>query len=86
MAMQDSSPIRFVRKSVFGATQHDLAAIGEVSRSRVSRYESGDEDPPYRFLSKLRAEAIRRGLPFNADWFFAPPRPADGPEAQDQAA
>jgi transcriptional regulator with XRE-family HTH domain len=75
--MTSETPIRYVRRVVFGATQDTLAEIGQVSRSRVSRYESGDEPPPYNFLSRLRREAIRRGLPFSAEWFFEPPVAAD---------
>lgn len=71
--MDTANPIRYVRKHVFAATQEELARIGEVSRSRVSRYESGREAPPYAFLEKLRAEAKRRNLPLSAEWFFEQP-------------
>lgn len=81
--MSDDTPIRFVRRTVFKATQEELAAIGGVSRSRVSRYESGREPPSYSFLEKLRAEATRRGLPFSSEWFFEAPRPAnDSPRGE----
>lgn len=75
--MGRESPIRWVRQKVFGVTQDELAAIGGVSRPRVSRYETID-DPPYDFLCKLRLEALRRGLPFNADWFFEAPCAEEG--------
>lgn len=71
--MSDASPIRYVRKHVFDVTQEELARIGQVSRSRVSRYESGREAPPYAFLEKLRDEAKRRNLPLSAEWFFEQP-------------
>lgn len=72
--MTDSpSPIRYMRREVFGVTQEELAAVGGVSRPRISRYESGLEDPPYRFMARLRAEAKRRGLSWDSDWFFSPP-------------
>ncbi|MFN7110302.1 MAG: helix-turn-helix domain-containing protein [Brevundimonas sp.] len=67
---------------MFGETQAGLAKLGGVSRPRVSRYESGQEDPPYRFLVKLRLAARRMGLPLPADWFFEAPAPVD---AQDEA-
>lgn len=69
----DPNPVRFVRQKVFDATQEQFADIGEVSRTRVTRYESGGEKPPYSFMARVRAEALRRGLPFSADWFFAVP-------------
>lgn len=66
-------PIRFVRREVFGETQAGLAKLGGVSRPRVSRYESGQEDPPYRFLARLRSAAQAMGLRLPADWFFEIP-------------
>lgn len=77
ICMTVQSPLRLIRKQVFNATQDELAQIGQVSRSRVSQYESGKEDPPYRFLSRLLADARRRGLKLPADWFFEVP--ANGP-------
>lgn len=77
--METESPIRFVRKHVFNVTQEELARIGQVSRSRVSRYESGREKPPFDFLDRLRREARARRLPFSAEWFFENPAgPNDG--------
>ncbi len=74
-SMLDDTPIRFVRRTVFKATQEELAAIGGVSRSRVSRYESGREPPSFAFLERIRGEANRRGLPFSSEWFFETPKP-----------
>lgn len=81
--MTDRSPLKWIRKSVFGVTQTGLAEIGGVSRPRVSRYETGHDEPPFGFLARLRAEAIRLGHPFSADWFFevpAEPAPATVPD------
>lgn len=74
--MGTDSPVRWVRKNVFGVTQERLAEIGGVSRPRVNRYENKGEAPPYEFLRRLRAEALMRGLPFDADWFFEVPESA----------
>ena len=68
-------PIRYVRRNVFKATQQELADLGGVSRSRISRYESAGEDPPYTFLQRLRKAAMDLGLPWDSDWLFAPPAP-----------
>jgi transcriptional regulator with XRE-family HTH domain len=64
---------------VFGVTQDELAAIGGVSRTRVTRYEAHGEPPPFGFLTRLRQEARRRELEFSGDWFFEVPTnaPAD---------
>lgn len=75
--MSDANPIRYVRKHVFSVTQEELAKIGQVSRSRISRYESGNEDPPYAFLERLRSEARRRNLPLSAEMFFEQPGGVD---------
>lgn len=71
--MENDSPLRWVRKNVFGVTQEKLAEIGGVSRPRVNRYEKNGEPPPFDFLRRLRDEARARGLPFDADWFFEIP-------------
>ena len=76
--MPSDSPLRFVRKAVFRVKQDEMAAIGGVSRPRVSRYESGEDPPSYRYMLNLRAEAKARGLDFSGDWFFeVPAHPAD---------
>ena len=66
-------PIRYVRRNVFKATQQELADLGGVSRSRISRYEMAGEDPPYLFLQRLRKAAMELGLPWDSDWLFASP-------------
>lgn len=73
----ETSPIRWVRKKVFGVTQDELAVIGGVSRPRVSRYETQADAPPFDFLQRVRAEAIARQLPFSGDWFFQVPGSAE---------
>lgn len=71
--METKSPLRWVRKTVFGATQDALAVVGGVSRPRVSRYENGEGDPPFEFLARVRIEAKRLDPNFSADWFFEIP-------------
>lgn len=72
--MEIDSPLRWIRREVFQANQDELAAIGGVSRTRISRYEGGKSDLPYKFMRRLRDEAQARGLSFTADWFFDPPK------------
>lgn len=76
--MESDSPLRWVRKRLFGVTQDQMAAIGGVSRPRISRYETNDDPPPFDFLRRVRAEALARGVPFSGDFFFEVP--ADDPE------
>lgn len=82
--MSNHSPIRFVRREVFRVNQEELARIGGVSRSRVSRYESGADSPSFAFLERLREEALRRGLEFSGDWFFQAPA-SQAPSSQEAA-
>ena len=66
------SPLRWVRREIFGATQDEMAAVAGVSRPRISRYETSDA-PPYEVLQRIRAAAIERGFVFSGDWFFEIP-------------
>ena len=75
--MTSDSPLRWVRKKVFGIDQNALAEIGGVSRPRVSRYETGNGDPSFEFMSRLREETRRQGKPFSGDWFFEVPDEED---------
>lgn len=78
--MASESPLRWVRRNVFGVTQDGLAEIGGVSRPRISRYETGADEPPFKFLRSLREEAAKRGLSFSGDWFFEVPKvPSEPP-------
>ncbi len=73
IGMAQDTPLRWIRRKVFGVTQEELATIGGVSRPRVSRYETGVDDPPFGFMRRVRNEALTRGQPFSADWFFEHP-------------
>ena len=73
------SPLRWVRRHVFGVRQEEFAEIAGVQRPSISRYENGRDNPSYPVLVKIRDEALRRDLPFSGDWFFAvPSAPAFG--------
>jgi transcriptional regulator with XRE-family HTH domain len=69
---KSDSPLRWVRRKIFGLTQDEMAAVAGVSRPRISRYETSDP-PPYEVLQRIRAEAKARGLSFSGDWFFEVP-------------
>lgn len=82
--MASDSPLRWVRRHVFGVNQSGLAEIAGISRPRVSRYETGADDPPFKFLRTLREQAAARGLKLSADWFFEVPKtPAEPPTVPD---
>lgn len=71
---RSDSPLRWVRREVFGVNQEEMAAVAGVSRPRISRYETGSDQPPFGVLVSIREEALKRGLPFSGDWFFQVPR------------
>lgn len=74
--MASDSPLRWLRKTIFRATQDEIAAIGGVSRPRVSRYETGESALPFDFMARVRAEGLKRDPSFTADWFFEVPASA----------
>jgi predicted transcriptional regulator len=65
--------LRHIRKSVFGLSQAELAAVAEVSQGTISKWERGDLDPSREEMGRIRAEAIKRGLDWNDSWFFENP-------------
>ena len=65
--------LRHIRKSVFGLSQAELAAVVEVSQGTISKWERGDLDPSREELARIRDEARRRGLDWNDSWFFESP-------------
>ncbi len=69
----NDSPLRWVRRQVFGVRQDEFAEIAGVQRPSISRYENGRDNPSFPVLVKIRDEALRRDLPFSGDWFFAVP-------------
>lgn len=59
-----------IRRVVFQATQVEMAAICGVRQATISRWESDDCTPSLPALERIRAEALRRGLPWSDSWFF----------------
>lgn len=72
--MNTDSPLRWVRRQVFGMTQDELGDAVGVSRLRVHRYENGSSTAPYAYLKAIRDAAQRLGKAFNADWLFETPK------------
>jgi predicted transcriptional regulator len=66
--------LRHIRKSIFGLSQAELAAVAEVSQGTVSKWERGDLDPSREEMARIRAEAMKRGLDWNDSWFFENPQ------------
>lgn len=70
-------PIEHIRKAVLKATQADLGAIAGVTQATVSRWESGEFGPSLDEMTRIRSEAISRGIEWSDGWFFAVPETAE---------
>ena len=66
-------PIEHIRKTVLKATQADLGAIAGVTQATVSRWESGEFGPSLDEMTRIRSEAIARGILWDDAWFFETP-------------
>jgi transcriptional regulator with XRE-family HTH domain len=65
--------LRHIRKSVFGLSQAEIAAIAEVSQGTVSKWENGEANPSRDEMAKIRAAAHERGFAWDDSWFFDVP-------------
>lgn len=59
-----------IRCVIFRVTQIEMATIAGVEQPTVSRWEKGTNEPSLTNIESIRAEAIRRGLPWNDEFFF----------------
>lgn len=66
------TPIRYIRRQVFGLTQSEFAAIAGVAQASVSRWESGMPLGQSEMMA-IRQEAARRDIPWDDRWFFEAP-------------
>lgn len=73
--MTRASPLKWIRTGVFGMPQDAFAEIVGVSRLQVSRYERGENAPPYDYLARVRLAGRLRRSDFSADWLFEIPAP-----------
>lgn len=77
------TPMLHIRKTVLRLSQAEMAIVaGKVSQGTVSKWEAGELEPDREQLALIRAEVLRRELPWDDGWFFeAPPTaPTDVPE------
>lgn len=75
-------PMLHVRKNVLRLTQAELAVVARVSQGTVSKWETGELEPGWDQLARIRAEIRRLELVWDDRWFFeAPPEPAEAAAA-----
>jgi transcriptional regulator with XRE-family HTH domain len=70
------TPIEFIRRQVFAASQVEFATIAGVMQSTVSRWEKGEFQPGAEHLKAIREEAARRRIAWSDAWLFEAPKPA----------
>lgn len=70
------NPVRHLRCKVFRLTQAEMAALGGIRQATLSRYENGHREVRLSAITKWRAEAKRRRLPWDDRWFFESGRAA----------
>lgn len=68
-----------IRKHVFRLTQAELAEIIDASQATISRWETGESEPPRDKLAMIREEARRRKIKWRDDMFFAAPIEEEAP-------
>lgn len=66
-------PIEHIRRAVFKITQTEFGQIADTTQASVSRWETGEQEPSQSELSRIRAEAMSRGLDWDDRWFFETP-------------
>ena len=64
------NPLAFIRRHVLQVTQTEMARLTGVRQATVSRWESGELEPSLDQMQRIRAEAIRREVPWDDRWFF----------------
>lgn len=62
--------LAFIRRDILKVTQTEMAWLTGVRQATVSRWESGELEPSLEQMQRIRAEALRRGVPWDDRWFF----------------
>lgn len=70
------SAIRYIRKTILGVSQAELAAIAQTTQTTVSRWEKGESAPDLSHLSRIRDVVRLRRPDWRDDYFFDPPAEA----------
>jgi len=65
--------IRYIRKTVLGLSQGELARIAGTTQTTVSRWERGELEPSHGEMAAIRRHAIEKGTTWNDAWFFEAP-------------
>jgi transcriptional regulator with XRE-family HTH domain len=63
----------YLRETVLGVTQVEMARITGASQATVSRWERGEQNPDVQHVAKVREAAIGRNVPWDDTWVFEVP-------------
>lgn len=70
------NPLLYIRKTVLGLTQREMAVLTGTKQATVSRWETGELEPDREQMKAIRDEAARREVPWDDGWFFSVPEEA----------
>jgi predicted transcriptional regulator len=66
----EMNSLSYIRQSVLGLTQVEMAKLAGVTQPTVSRWESGELHPSLEEMQRIRAAARKRNIRWNDRWFF----------------
>lgn len=79
-------PLLFIRKTVFGLTQQEMAEVAGARQATISRWERGELEPDRDQMGRIRDEAARRGIEWKDEWFFEQQTDGDDKPSEQQAS
>lgn len=71
------TPMKHIRKHIFGMNQDEFGRIAGTTQASVSRWERGEQSPDQQEMARIRDAARERGLDWNDVLFFETPSPAE---------
>jgi len=71
------SPIKHIRKHLFGVSQAAFAEIAGTTQASVSRWEMGELTPGMAEMARIREAARCLGVPWEDRLFFEVPSPSE---------
>jgi len=75
------STLLHIRKEVLGISQAEMAEIASTTQATISRWERGELHPDLPQMTRIRCEALRRGLAWDDSFFFSHPNVTTRQEA-----
>jgi transcriptional regulator with XRE-family HTH domain len=67
------TPLEYIRKLIFKASQSAFGEIAGTTQASVSRWENGELEPGHSEMARIRAAANERGIDWDDRLFFELP-------------